>query len=147
MNHQRKILYDYRNATDGGCVMTAAKDVRILVEGFGTVRLERSIAGRRIIIELRKVAYKPLIRTNLVSLAKAQASGISIQYPPSSTKMIAKHGGNVVMNGCRKNHNICELVGMRTSNGRSNGYSFFNAVTNDVMKLMYKRTCHNGMQT
>lgn len=147
MTHQRELLYDYSESTSGASVMTAAKDVDMGVEGRGSLRLEQSVDGKINTIELRNVAYMPSIRTNLVSLNLVQAAGISIEYPASSTRMIAKRGDVTVMVGSRKNHNISELVGMRASGQVKQDSSFFNAGQNDGMKLMHRRACHTGVQT
>jgi len=38
--------------------------------------------------------------------------------------MIAKHGSRVVMIGSRKEHNICELVGMKASKKNETQYIY-----------------------
>jgi len=41
----------------------------------------------------------PSIRTNLMSVSRAQSAVISTEYPPKFTKMLTKNAGIVVMIG------------------------------------------------
>lgn len=144
MTNDRDALFNFRDANSMDSVSTAAENVGMNIEGYGTVRLEQDVGGRVNIIELRDVAYMPSIRTNLISLSKAQAAGISVMYPPNSTKMIAKKNGSVVMIGSGKKHNICELTGMRASKRKAHKHVLF-AAKEDRNTRMNGRMSHIGV--
>jgi len=147
MTHQRDLLYNYSSVNDGNSIATAAKDVRMRIEGFGALRLEQSIQGKMSTIEVNNVAYMPSTRTNLVSLSRAQEAGLSIEYPGGSTRMTAKHGDKIVMVECQKHYSICELIWIVASVSDARGDSFFNTGSCNDMKVMHRRACHTGVQT
>ena len=145
MTNERDVLFNFRDTNTEDSVSTAAEDVGMSIEGYGTIRLKQDVGGCVNVIELQDVAYIPSIRANLMSLSKAQAAGIRVEYPPNTIKMIAKKNGCVVMIGSRKEHNICELTGMKASNGNSLEHALFTAGKDDSMTLMHKRMCHSGV--
>lgn len=125
--------------------MTAASEMEMRIEGLGYVRLQQNIRGKTIVFELKDVAFFPRIRTNLMSLSKAQEAGITIEYPACSEDMIAKRNGKVVTVGSRVNHNVSELSGLHAAANGQLENVFFKAGERDKMKLMHKRTCHKGV--
>lgn len=127
--------------------MAAAKVSSAEIEGYGTVLLQQNIEGRITILELQDVAYMPSIRSNLVSLSKAQEAGVAIEYPPATTKMIAKYNGQVIMVCSRKERILFELSGMRASKSDESDAVMFSAGKGDDIKLMHRRTCRTGTKT
>lgn len=75
-------------------------------------------------------------------LSRAKAAEISIEYPPNSSKMMAKEDGDIVVIGCRKKHNTCELKGVMVSGHAELKHLFLTAVSNNDMRLVHKRRCH-----
>ena len=80
-----------------------------------------------------------------MSLSKAKAAAISVEYPPNSIRMIAKRNGSIVMIGSRKKHNICELTDMKASKRNASEHVLFTAGKDDGMTVMRKRMCHAGV--
>lgn len=81
----------------------------------------------------------PSIKINLISLSKAQAAGIGIEYLPNSTKMIAKKKGGAVLIGPRKKQKICEIIGAKASKRKAPIHVLFTAKKDDSMTLMHKK--------
>lgn len=146
MTNQRDILHNFVDGQDD-TVQTASEDTEMAIVGYGSVRLEQVVDGRRQIIELKDVAYMPGIRTNLVSLPLGQAAGITFEFPGGSNEMRARVGSETLMVGSRKTHTITELVGMTATRRKDISYSFFNAGSDDGEALMHKRTCHTAVDT
>lgn len=106
MTSRKDVLHGFR-ATDGKqSISTAAQNVSMTFEGYGSIRLQQNITGRWSAVELQNIAYMSDIRRSLVSLLNAQAAGISIEYPPHSSDVITKKEADVVTVGCRQSDNI-----------------------------------------
>jgi len=62
MTQQLVGLYNYRSSTGSDSVMTAAKDVRMGIEGYGSLELEQRLGKIIVVIELKDFAYMQSIR-------------------------------------------------------------------------------------
>lgn len=88
------------------------------------------------------------MRTNLVSLTRAQKVGKSFEFPVGkAVEMIGKHDGENIMLGSALRFRITELVGMIRCNAIEQDYVMLNADSDDATKLMHRRTDHVSVGT
>lgn len=82
MTNQRDILSNLVTYNTDG-VQIASQDSEIKTVGYGSVRLEQNINGKKMILGLGSVAYMLALRTNLMTLPLTQSAGISFEFPGS----------------------------------------------------------------
>lgn len=110
--------------------------------------MEQEINGRTQKLKLNDVGFVLDLRTNLISMSRAQRTGIEIKFIPGDDALMkAVENSTTIMHEECFSLVICEIVRMKPTNRKEQHEKVFNAGINDTFQLMHKRAAHISNNT